>query len=85
MSKNLVELMAKVIKYPVKFEKGCGMFFDADDKHFADVRGWGYIQYLKVDGVKPEELQDELGLFIQNAINEKLTSLCVIARTEGDV
>ncbi len=37
----------------------------------ADVRGGGWIQYLKVDD--PELVQDNIGKFIAEAINEKLT------------
>ena len=68
------------IKYPVKFEADCGMFFDANDKHFLDIRGWGHIQYMKIEGKTPEQIQDELGLFIQNAINEKLTQHAMVAK-----
>ena len=44
----------------------------------ADVRGWGAIQNLfadksgKIDTKKAEEIQDQLGEFIAQAINEKL-------------
>jgi hypothetical protein len=36
------------------------------------IRGWGAIQHLKNLPCSPEELQDELGRFIANAINDKL-------------
>lgn len=44
------------------------MFLDAENKHIADIRGWGFIQYLD----SPEKQQDSMGEFIAQAINEKL-------------
>lgn len=44
----------------------------------ADLRGWGAIQLLfknkdgTIDFVKAEKFQDELGLWVVDAINEKL-------------
>lgn len=57
-----------LIKYPVTFNKGSGMFFDADNNHIADIRGWGRIQYLE----NAEEKHDKMGEFIAEAINEKI-------------
>jgi hypothetical protein len=59
------------IKYPVSYSALGTYINDADDKMIADVRGWGWIQYLKVDD--PELVQDNIGKFIAEAINEKLT------------
>lgn len=39
------------------------------------VRGWGAIQHLFKTVEEQEEFQDELGKFIQDAINEKLKTL----------
>lgn len=55
------------IKFPVKFEPGCGMFFDANKKHIADVRGWGHLEKLP----DAELIQDGIGFWIANAMNEQ--------------
>ena len=39
------------------------------------IRGWGAIQHLFKTREEREEFQDELGRFIQDAINEKLKTL----------
>lgn len=39
------------------------------------IRGWGAIQHLFKTREEQEEFQDELGKFIQDAINEKLKTL----------
>ncbi len=39
------------------------------------IRGWGAIQHLFKTREEQEEFQDELGRFIQDAINEKLKTL----------
>jgi hypothetical protein len=36
------------------------------------IRGWGAIQHLFTTTEEQEQFQDELGIFIQDAINEKL-------------
>lgn len=42
---------------------------DYDGGEFFRIRGWGRIQYLKVDGKTPEELQEEVAYWIADAIN----------------
>ena len=37
------------------------------------VRGWGAIQHLFKTAQEQDDFQNELGLFIQDAINEKLS------------
>jgi len=39
------------------------------------IRGWGAIQHLFKTTEEQEAFQDELGVFIQDAINEKLKTL----------
>ncbi len=39
------------------------------------IRGWGAIQHLFKTREEQELFQDELGIFIQDAINEKLKTL----------
>jgi hypothetical protein len=39
------------------------------------VRGWGAIQHLFKSYEEQEAFQDELGIFIQDAINEKLKTI----------
>jgi hypothetical protein len=42
--------------------------------HVVDIRGWGEIQNLfNLDQKKAAEFQDEVGKFVAEAINEKLT------------
>ncbi len=54
---------------------------ESDDPEFqpenpiVSVRGWGAIQHLFKTKKDQEEFQDELGKFIQDAINEKLKTL----------
>ena len=57
------------IKGPVVYEKMGTMILDADNNLIVDIRGWGRFQYME-DG---EKKQDEMGQFIADAINEKLT------------
>jgi len=70
---------------PVKYD-GIMYFFgkgeDGGDEIVADIdmtdgfaegfriRGWGRIQYLKEEGKTPEEIQDEVAYYIQDAIND---------------
>jgi hypothetical protein len=43
-----------------------------NDTPIVSVRGWGAIQHLFPTSKEQIEFQDELGIFIQDAINEKL-------------
>lgn len=61
----------QLIAHPVEYSSHGTYIFGADDLMIADVRGWGWIQKLK----NPEQTQDEIGRFIAEAINEKLTVL----------
>ena len=62
----------------VNFHEESGEFFDEENNHIADIRGWGHIQYLfnNPDGTqdlpKAAAFQDSVGHFIAEAINEKL-------------
>lgn len=53
----------KEVKLPIKFYGG--YFHDADGHMIAQMRGWGWIQYLE----NAEELQDSIGEWIAWKIN----------------
>jgi hypothetical protein len=83
MKDKMNEQIKKYFCGKVIFHSGSGMFFIQDDpkvgdKHIADIRGWGNIQYLfpkpegGLDFDKAAEFQDSIGEFIADAINEKL-------------
>lgn len=55
------------IKFPVVYSSLGTYIYDAEGKMIADVRGWGWIQKMK----HPEQVQDNMGQFIADAINEK--------------
>ena len=59
------------IKYPVHYSELGTYIYDADNNMIADVRGWGWIQYMD----NPEAIQDNMGKFIADAINEKLDQI----------
>lgn len=56
------------IAAPVAYSRLGTYINDANDKMIADVRGWGWIQKLAY----AEDIQDGIGQFIADAINEKL-------------
>ena len=56
------------IKTPVTYSSLGTYINGADGRMIADVRGWGWIQKLD----NPMTTQDEIGMFIAEAINEKL-------------
>lgn len=63
--------MSKIpITGPIEYRQAGQYLYDAEGKMIANVRGWGWIQYLKVED--PEAVQDEIGQFIAEAISEKL-------------
>lgn len=55
------------IKFPVTYSPLGTYIDDADGKMIADVRGWGWIQKLD----NSEQVQDDIGQFIVDALNEK--------------
>ncbi len=57
----------KNFKLPCHYEQYGQIIHDADGRMMLDVRGWGYLQYLKPN---PEELQDNFAGFIVRAIND---------------
>ena len=57
------------IAYPVSYSDLGVYINDAQGKMIADIRGWGWME--KFDN--PEGLQDSVGRFIADAINEKLS------------
>lgn len=58
---------SKHIKGPFKADFNGGYIFTADGFHFADVRGWGRLQYEK----EGEKTQDEHLQYMEDALNEK--------------
>lgn len=58
---------SKHIKAPFRADFMGGIVFNADGFHFADVRGWGQLQYEK-DAAKT---QDEHLQYMVDALNEK--------------
>ena len=60
-------MSSKHIKAPFVADFDGGIVFTADGFHFADVRGWGALQYEK-DGAKT---QDEHLQYMVDALNEK--------------
>jgi inorganic pyrophosphatase len=46
-----------------------------EDAPLVSIRGWGAIQHLFKSYEEAEAFQDELGIFIQDAINEKLKTI----------
>jgi hypothetical protein len=63
-----MDKIKKLIKGKVRYVTYGTMILDEDNNHILDIRGWGRLQYME-DG---EELQDSIGCFIVDAINEKL-------------
>lgn len=53
------------IKFPIRYDKESGFFFDDKNNMIAEIRGWGRIQYLD----NPEETQDANAQFIVTACN----------------
>lgn len=58
---------ARLIVGPVKHF--CQMIHDAEGNHVCDVRGYGRLSYME----NGDELQDKIGDWLADAINEKLT------------
>lgn len=56
----------KELKLPIKFHSG--YFFDADGRMIAQMRGWGWMQYLD----NAEDLQDNIGEWIAQKINNQI-------------
>ena len=48
---------------------------NTQDTPLVSIRGWGAIQHLFKSYEEAEAFQNELGIFIQNAINEKLKTI----------
>ena len=59
----------KEIKAPIVYKNG--YFWDANNHMIAQMRGWGWIQY-KGTAEEAADIQDSIGRFIAEAINEKL-------------
>ncbi len=60
------EMLSK-FAYPATFDEIGGYIFDANNQMMGEVRAWGKLQYFP----NGEQLQDALGQFIADAINEK--------------
>jgi len=63
-----MEKIKQAIKGKVKYDPMGTRVTDEEHNHILDIRGWGRYQYMK-DG---EKIQDAVGQFIVDAINEKI-------------
>lgn len=54
---------------PLRLDKESGYIFDAEVKHIADVRGWGWIQNVVADNNEALEFQDRMGQWLVDRIN----------------
>ena len=63
------------IKLPLKYHNIGQHIFDADNKMILDLRGWGWMQYLKEKDIKmsPSQFQDNLGNKIVEILNKELS------------
>jgi len=62
--------MNSLIKYPVFYDKKGQFIVDTDYNKICDIRGWGRFKYME----NSRQIQDNVGEFIADAINEKLKS-----------
>jgi len=63
--------ITKIIKGKVKYDSMGTMIIDQQNNHILDVRGWGRFQHMAYG----EKIQDSVGEFIANAINEKIETM----------
>lgn len=70
VNKDGLELVAQVVDVDEPAFEG-----KEPDTPVVSIRGWGAIQHLFKTIDEQEEFQNELGIFIQDAINEKLKTL----------
>jgi hypothetical protein len=70
VNKNGLEMIAQVVDVDEPAFEG-----KEPDTPVVSIRGWGAIQHLFKTIEEQEEFQNELGIFIQDAINEKLKTL----------
>ena len=64
----------KAIEFPLQINNG--YVSDKQGHHILDIRGWGFLQYA--DNDKGEELQDEIGQWVIDTLNnewEKVNNL----------
>lgn len=61
------ETPKRLIVGPVKHF--CQMIHDAEGNHVCDIRGYGILSYME----NGDALQDKIGDWVADAINEKLT------------
>ena len=57
----------KAIMFPLEIHGG--RIIDSSGRMIAEVRGWGWIQYID-HGPKAEKFQDDLGQWIVKSLNE---------------
>lgn len=58
----------KAITFPLEIHSG--RITDANGHFIAEIRGWGWIQYLD-HGPKAEQFQDDLGQWIVDTLNQE--------------
>lgn len=69
-SKNGSQMIAQVVDVDEPAYEG-----REPETPIVSIRGWGAIQHLFKTTEEQEQFQDELGKFIQDAINEKLKTI----------
>lgn len=62
--------ISDIIKLPVKYDSMGTMIIDSDNNLICDIRGWGRFQYME----EGEKVQDSVGRYIADAINDKIES-----------
>lgn len=73
---NIQEIVGVIIsgeqalKFPLKLE-GYGTIMDANSNHVADIRGWGRLQYHPDGDEAASKLQDAIGDWVVNTLNEE--------------
>ena len=70
LEKDFLQMIAQVVDVDDQSED-----YKSGEVPVVSVRGWGAIQHLFKTSDEQKEFQNELGIFIQDAINEKLKTL----------
>lgn len=65
--KNTIIRGEKALVFPLKIHSG--RVTDSEGNHVLDIRGWGHLQYA--DNNKGEEIQDSIGDWVVNTLNEE--------------
>lgn len=66
----------QALKFPLKIDHG--WVSDANGNHILDMRGWGYLQYHSDGEQAGADLQDAIGDWVVETLNEKAKELNLI-------